>query len=80
MNHHPDDEWAGGCSAEQVITDMLVNANTWVGGALGICLPEDEDRAYEYLTERGLTGPRGGLTRKGVTEARRAQREWDERV
>lgn len=79
MKHQPDDEWPSHFTAKEVIEGMLVHANAWVGGALGICYPQDTELAFEYLEERGWVGPKGGLTREGVAQAKRAQREWDER-
>lgn len=78
MEHHPDDEWPSRYTAEEVIEDMLAHANAWVGGALGVCDQRDEELAYTYLRERGWVGAKGGLTREGVAQAKRAQRERDE--
>lgn len=78
MEHHPNDEWPSHFTAEEVIEDMLNSANAWVGGALGVCYPQDKELAYAYLRERGWIGAKGGLTREGVAQAKRAQREWDE--
>lgn len=79
MKHRPADVWPSGFTAEEVIEDMLINGDTYVGGDLGLCDPKNKELAYEYLTERGWIGPKGFLTKEGVAQAKRAQREWDER-
>jgi hypothetical protein len=63
-------------TTEEVVEDMLVSADQFVGGRLGICALEDEERAYQYLREKGWIGPKNGLTRAGVVEAKRAYREY----
>lgn len=57
---------------EEVVEDMLINADQYVGGDLGICAPGDKERAYQYLREKGWIGPKGFLTKAGVVEAKRA--------
>lgn len=59
-------------TTEEVVKDMLANAEQYVGAPLGVCAPEDEERAYAYLDEKGWVGPKGFLTKAGVIEARRA--------
>ena len=64
---------------EDIIKDMLLNADAWQGGGLGIWTPKDEElRARSMMTARGLIGPKGFLTRQGATVAQRLQREYFE--
>lgn len=57
------------------VRDSLVCADLWVGGAIGVLPLGHEGEIRAYMTGRGWLGPAGYLTRKGVREAWRLQRE-----
>lgn len=57
---------------EEYADDMLINAEMHVGGRIGV----GPDEGQAVLRERGFIGPRGGLTRTGLAEARKLYREY----
>ncbi len=64
--------------AEDAI-DTLINAEMRVGGSIGQPNPNREGEIIAWLTSRGFIGPNHGLTRKGLTEAKRAHdKYWSE--
>lgn len=66
-------------NTEDIIKEMLINAEASQGSPLGIWSPpEEEELARSMMTARGLIGPKGFLTRQGATVARRLQREYFE--
>jgi hypothetical protein len=52
--------------------DMLINAELRVGGRLGV----GTESALNELRQKGLVGTGGGLTRRGVTIAKRLFNEY----
>jgi hypothetical protein len=64
---------------EDIIKEMLINADAAQGGGVGIWTPpEEEALARSMMTARGLIGPKGFLTKQGATVARRLQHEFFE--
>lgn len=60
----------------EAATDCLINADLWVGGAIGVRDPDHEEEIIAWLTGRGYIGPNWGLTRKGLAEAKRAYKAY----
>jgi hypothetical protein len=65
-----------GDTVEEMAEDMLINAEFFVGGRLGVCALDMEEAAMQLLRERRLVGPKGCLTRLGVVEAKRAWKKY----
>lgn len=57
---------------EEEVKNMLIHANMWVGGHAGVGSKE----GMALLKQRGLVGPKCGLTRLGVQEAKIAARKY----
>ena len=60
-----------GFTAEEHADDMLINAETRIGGLLGVGSQE----GFRALKEGGYIGAAGTLTRRGVQRAKKLQRE-----
>lgn len=59
--------------------DRLINADIWVGGALGVAAPENEESTRKELRAAGLIGRKGSLTTAGVIKANKLYRAyWNE--